>query len=90
MEFRTFTTVGEFRLVLLCSSLWVTYPADMGFQFIVFAPLLPSHCSFFFVFGCGVSYFGGFQLLPVNGCFTASCNFGVLAGDKRIPSTLPS
>ena len=27
----------------------------MGFDFIVIAPLLPSHCSFSFVFGCGVS-----------------------------------
>ena len=28
----------------------------MGFDFIVIAPLLPSHCSFSFVFGCGVSF----------------------------------
>ena len=28
----------------------------MGFDFIVIAPLLPSHCGFFFVFGCGVSF----------------------------------
>ena len=27
----------------------------MGFDFIVIAPLLPSHCGFSFVFGCGVS-----------------------------------
>ena len=28
----------------------------MGFDFIVIAPLLPSHCSFSFVFGCGVPF----------------------------------
>ena len=28
----------------------------MVFDFIVIAPLLPSHCSFSFVFGCGVSF----------------------------------
>ena len=28
----------------------------MGFDFIVIAPLLPSHCGFFFVFGCEVSF----------------------------------
>ena len=28
----------------------------MGFDFIVIAPLVLSHCSFSFVFGCGVSF----------------------------------
>ena len=28
----------------------------MGFDFIVIAPLLPSHCGFSFVFGHGVSF----------------------------------
>ena len=28
----------------------------MGFDFIVIAPLLPSHCGFSFVFTCGVSF----------------------------------
>ena len=35
----------------------------MGFDLIVFAPLLLPHCSFFFVFGHGVCFFGGFQHL---------------------------
>jgi len=52
----------------------------MGFDFIVIAPLLPSCCSFFFVFGHEVSFVGGFQCPPVDGYSTASCNFGVLAG----------
>ena len=28
----------------------------MGFDFIVIAPILPSHCGFSFVFGCGISF----------------------------------
>ena len=27
-------------------------PLDMGFDFIVIVPILPSHCDFFFTFGC--------------------------------------
>ena len=42
-------------LVLLLSILWVAHPAGMGFDFIVIASLLPSHCNFF-VFGCRVSF----------------------------------
>ena len=38
------------------SSLWDTHPVVMGFDFIVIAPLLLSHCGFSFVFGCGVSF----------------------------------
>jgi len=52
----------------------------MGFYFIMIVPLLPSHCSFFFVFGHAVSFFGGFQCPPINGCSAASCNFGALPG----------
>ena len=50
-----------------------------GFYFIVIVPLLLSNCSFFFVFGYGVSFFGGFQYPPAYGCSTTSCNVGVLA-----------
>ena len=67
-------------LMLWFSSLWVTHPAGVGFDFIVMAPLLPSNCGCCFVFGCGVSFFGGFQCPPVNGCSTASCSFGALTG----------
>ena len=41
---------------IMFSSLWVTHPVVMGFDFIVIVPLLPSHCSFSFVFGWGVSF----------------------------------
>ena len=48
---------GRTSLVLLFSSLWVTHPAGIGFDFIMIVPFLPYPCSFFFVFGCGVSFF---------------------------------
>ena len=38
----------------------------MGFKFIVIVPLLPSHCGCFFVFGRGLSFFGGFQRPSVD------------------------
>ena len=41
----------------------------MGFDFTVVAPLLPSHCGFSFVFGCGVSFLvssSGFLLMSVQ------------------------
>ena len=41
---------------VMFSSLWVTHPAVMVFDFIVIAPLLPSHCGSSFVFGCRVSF----------------------------------
>ena len=58
----------------------------MGFDFIVIVSHLLSCCSFFFVFGCGVSYFVGFQCPPVDGCSTASCNFVVLTGGDECAS----
>ena len=58
----------------------------MGFDFIVIAPLLPSCCSSFFIFGHEVSFVGGFQGPPVDGCSTTSCNFGVLAGGDEYTS----
>ena len=73
-------------MILLFSSWWVTHLAGMGFDFIVIVPLLPSHCAFFFVFGCGTSFFSGFQHPPVNGCSTASCNLGALPGGDECTS----
>ena len=67
---------GRTSLVLLFSSLWATHPAGKGFDFIVTVPLLPSHCSLFSVFGCGISFFGRFQHPSVDGYSTASCNLG--------------
>ena len=73
-------------LVLLFSSLWVTHMEDMGFDLIVIVLLLLSPCSSFFVFGRGVFLFDGFQCPPVDGCSTASCNFGVLGGGEECVS----
>ena len=39
-------------LLLLFSSLWVTYLEGMEFDFMVTVSLLLPHCGFFFVFGC--------------------------------------
>ena len=58
--FRTFRS-GRTSLVLLFSSLRVTYSVRMGFDFIVIVPLLHSRCGFFFIFGRGVSFSGRFQ-----------------------------
>ena len=53
------------------------------------SPLLLSCWGFSFALGCGVSFFGGVQHSPVDGCSAASCNFGVLAGEENSAS-LPS
>ena len=67
---RTFSNSGRTCLVLpvsLFSSLWVTHPTGMGFSLIVIVPLLPFCCSYFFVFGCELSFIGGFQHPSVDG-----------------------
>ena len=62
---RTFTPVGGplwYKCSPVCESptqqLWdfIFFFFFMGFDFIVIVPLLPSHCGFSFVFGCGVSF----------------------------------
>ena len=71
-------------MVLLFSGLFVTQLADTGFDFIMIAPLLPSSAASPLSLDGGVSFFGGFQHVPVDGFSTASCNFGALAGgDER-------
>ena len=47
------------------------------------SPLLLSCWGFSFALGCVVSFFGGVQHSPVDGCSAASCNFGVLAGEEN-------
>ena len=36
----------------------------MGLDFTVIVPLLPSHCGFSFVFGCGVSFLLSSSVFP--------------------------
>ena len=50
------------------------------------SPLLPSFWGFSFALGHGVSFFGGIQHPPVNGCSAVSCNFGVLTGEDECTS----
>ena len=89
MGFRTFTIVGKF-LWHYCSPVCGHPPTGMRLEFIMIVPLRPSRCSFF-VFGYGVSLFGGFQCPPVDGCSTASCDFVALAGgDEHSSFYLPS
>ena len=63
---------GRSTLILFFSSAWVMHLVDIGFDLILIVPLLPPSCSFFFVFGCGVSFFGGFQHPSVSGCSISS------------------
>ena len=55
----------------------------------VIFPLLPSCWGFSFALGCGVSFFGGIQHSPVDGCLAASCSFGVLTGEDEHTSFYP-
>ena len=81
---------GRTSLVLSFCSLWVAHPVGMGFDYIMIAPLLPSHCSFSFVFWHRVSFFSGFQYSAVNGGSTATCDLGDLTGDKHVSFSSPS
>ena len=53
----------------------------MGFDCIMIVPLLLSHCSFFFVFGLGVSFLAGssgvFVVAAAAGCSLVSCDVDV-------------
>ena len=48
----------------------------------VISALLPS-CWDFFALGCVISFLGGTQHSPVDGCSVVSCNFGILAGEDE-------
>ena len=48
----------------------------MEFDYIVKAPLVPSHCGFLIVLAHKVSFFSRFQSF-FNVCSTVSCDFGV-------------
>ena len=50
------------------------------------SPLLPSCWGFSFALGYGVSFGGGVQHSLVDGCWKASCKFGVLAGEDEYTS----
>ena len=59
----------------------------MGFDFTLIAPLLPSHCGFSFVFGCGVSFLVSSSVfLSMIVQQLASCDSGVLARESESTS----
>ena len=49
----------------------------------VILSFLQSCRGFSFALGRGVSFFGGIQCSPVDGCSAVSCNFGVLSGEDE-------
>ena len=68
--------------MVLFSSLWVMDLECMGFDFFMIVPLLPSRCSFLFIFGCGVFFFF-FWWVPAfscDGCTIVGYAFGAFAG----------
>ena len=79
---QNFHNSGTTSLVLLFSSLWVTQQMGMGFDFIVIEPFL-SCClaaASSLSLDIGYLFFVRFQCPAVDGCSTASCNFGALSG----------
>lgn len=52
----------------------------MRFDFIMISPPYHPPAAPLFVFGHGVSLFGGFACPPVDGLSTASCDFSALTG----------
>ena len=63
----------------------------MGFDFTVIAPLLPSHCGFSFVFGCGVSFLVSFSVFL--SMIVQQLVVILVFSQERVsarPSTLPS
>ena len=50
------------------------------------SPLLPSFWGFSFSLGHGLSFFGGIQHCPVDGCSAVSCTFGVLSREEECTS----
>ena len=54
-----------------------------GLVLSVILPFLLSCWGFSLALRCGVSFFGGIQHSPVDGCLAVSCNFGVLDGEDE-------
>ena len=71
--------------------LLVTHPPVMGFHFTLIAPLLPFHCGFSFVFGCGVFFLvnSSVFLLMIVQQLVVILVFSQ-EGVRARPSTLPS
>ena len=62
----------------------------MGFDSKCDLSLLPSCWGFSFALGHEVSFLGGIQHSPLDGCSAGSCNFGVLADKMSTHHSTPS
>ena len=82
----------------LCGISWSWYTQDLfepskclwwiwGLILNAITPHLPSCWGFSFALGHGVSFFGGIQHSPANGCSAVSFNFGVIAEDDEHTSS---
>ena len=72
--------------IIVIQCVWVAHPTGLGFHFIVIVPLLPSCCSFSFVLGYWVSFFGGFWRPLVDSFSTVV----ILVLSQKMMSTCPS
>ena len=71
-------------MVLLFSSLWVAHPLGMGFDFFHVCTPPTISLQLLLCLRTWCMFLGGFQYPPVDGCPTASCDFGVLEeGDEH-------
>ena len=68
--------------LVLFSSLWVMDLECMGFDFFMIVPLLPSRCSFLYIFECGVSFLW-VPAFSCDGCAISWCAFGAFAGGDK-------
>ena len=86
LQFRTFTMVQQLLGILVLQS--VSHPLTWyGFDFIMMCPSY--HLTVVSCLWMWSTIFGEFQHPPVNGCLTASCNFGALTGgDEHMGKTV--
>ena len=60
--------------------MWVTHLTGKGFEFIMIVPSYHLTATSSLSLDMGHLFFGGLQGPPVNGCSTASCDFGAVSG----------
>ena len=75
-------SVGSWVL-LLTRFCWALQTSLAGMGFDSNRDFAPPTFLLSFALGHGISFFGGIQHSPVNGCSTVSCNFGVLVWEDE-------
>ena len=70
---------GDKGLFELSKCLWLVW----GLILNLILPLLPLFRGFSFALTHGVSFLGGTQNYPVDGCSAVICNFGFLTGEEE-------